>query len=99
MAVLPGTTTEAEVLANAVRTLLNLRAALEAAADLYGWTSGNSAADLATLGMDAGTAAALLSAVADANALQVLYDTGSLPGSYTLPYVFGASQRRLIGPQ
>jgi hypothetical protein len=44
----------------------------------------------------------ILSAIADAHALWVIYTTGQAPATYpqvTGPYVFGASQRAIIGPQ
>lgn len=91
--------TEVEILQQAQNALLNLRRALQQCADLYAFTSGVPTADLEALGFTPADTAAVLSGIADANALASLYETGSLPDSYTLPYVFGASQRVVIGPQ
>lgn len=77
--------------------LSTLRTALEAAADLYAWSSALSIADLEAIGFTASDAQAILTAAADANEPAVLYRGGGL-GSYTLPYNFSASQAAVIGP-
>ena len=97
----------ATALNQAVRTLIALRAAVNMAEDLYKWTSGISADELTAappngLGMTQATADGLLSSAADAHALAEYYNTGVPPISYPQPnetYVYGASQRRLIGPR
>lgn len=91
-----------QILANVQQRLLNLRRALEDAADLEAWSSGITAADMATVtGLDDADTATFQSAIADAAALASMYDTGLPPGSYPQPasaYVYGASQRMVIGP-
>lgn len=95
--------TQAQVLASIQAKLLNLRNALEDVQDLYGWSSGISASDLETgLQFSAADAAAILSAISDANAVAQIYETGLPPGTYPQPasaYVYAASQRQVIGPQ
>jgi hypothetical protein len=95
--------TPAQVATNIQQRLLALRAALEGVEDLYGWTSGLTAADLAAAsGYSEDDAPAVLSAVADANALAQIANTGLPPSTYPQPstaYVYAASQRQVIGPQ
>ena len=86
--------------------LVNLRTAINSIVDLYRWTSGLSATDLATAaGLSQGDAAVYLSAVADANAEAQIHYTGQAPGTYPQvpavpgPYVYSASQAQVIGPQ
>ena len=46
-------------------------------------------------------AQSVLSALADANALRQIYETGLPPATYPQPpqaYVYAASQRQVIGP-
>jgi len=93
--------TQPQLLANVQTKLLQLRNALESAADLQAWASGIAATDLEALNFTASDAAALLSAIADAGALASIYNTGLPPGTYPQPasaYVYGASQRNVIGP-
>ena len=102
MAVLPGTATSQQLLGNCIAALIELRSDLEKCADLQGWISAHSQADLVAMGLDSGTATALMSAMADAAALSQIYNTGLPPGSYPQPasaYVYGTSQRAIIGPQ
>lgn len=80
--------------------LAAVRTALQNAADLYGWSSGIAASDLATAWpiplADANT---YLSAIADAKALHDFYQTGLPAESYPQPqsaYVYGASQQQVI---
>lgn len=96
--------TAAQILQQAQTVLLNLRRSAEAAADLEGWLSGISLSDLtnAGVGFSEGDAQAILTAVADANAIAQIYRTGLPPGSYPQPaqaYVYAASQQIVIGPQ
>lgn len=86
------------VLQQAQVRLKALRQALSDIQDLYKWTSAQSPTDLTGVGLTVADAAAVQSAVADANELAVLYNGGGL-GTYTLPYNFSASQRLVIGPQ
>jgi hypothetical protein len=58
--------------------------------------------NLTGIGMASGDADAILSALADANALSSYYNTGLPPGTYPQPgsaYVYGASQRIVLGPR
>jgi hypothetical protein len=87
---------------NVQARLIALREALHAVADLYGWSSGVSAADLEAIGFSAADAGTLLSAISDANALAQIYATGQPPASYpqaAQAYVYAASQRQVTGPQ
>jgi hypothetical protein len=93
-----GGITQSNVSTGAQARLMALRLALEAAADFYAWLSAYSSADLVAIGFTQADADALLTAFADANELAVLYNGGDL-GTYTLPYNFSASQRKIIGPQ
>jgi hypothetical protein len=94
-----GGITSTQVTGIAVARLQALRRALEDCQDMNQWLAGLSQADLTNIGFAAGDANTLKSAFADAGALQQLYDLGTLPGTYTLPYTFGASQRAVLGPQ
>lgn len=101
----PAGITEQYLVNNVQSKLVALRNALEDCNDLYQWLSAYSAADLeaAPISMDATSAQATLNAIADAEALYQLYNTGALtspPSGYTTPgtYKFGASQRVVIGP-
>jgi hypothetical protein len=81
--------------------LVTLRNALDAATQLQGWASGVAVTDLEGIGFTASDAQALLSAIADANALAQIYLTGLPPSTYPQPasaYVYAASQRAIIGP-
>jgi len=99
----PAGITEQYVVNNAQSKLAALRDALEACEDFYLWLSAMSASDLeaAPVSMDSVSAGAVFSAFADANALYQYYVAGLPPGSYPQPastYVYGASQRVVIGP-
>lgn len=87
------------VLGQVQNRLVVLRKALVDIEDLYAWISAQASTDLVGIGFNAADAAALQSAVADAHALAQLYRSGTLPASYTLPYVFSNSQTQVIGPQ
>lgn len=89
-----------------IRRLLALRTALEAVDDYNRWLSAQAQADLEAqpVGAPPADLAALLSAFADADVFVQLYDAGTIPSAYgytdpASPYVFGASQRLVIGPQ
>ena len=94
--------TQAQMLATIQGKLISLRNALEGVQALYGWSSGLSAADLEGIGFSPADAGALLSAMADANALAQIYAAGQPPSTYpqaASAYVYAASQRQVIGPQ
>lgn len=93
-----GTSTQAQITASAVGRLQALRRALQDCEDMNEWLAGLSQTDLSNAGFSGADADTLKSAFADAGALHQLYDQGTLPGTYTLPYVFGASQRDVLGP-
>lgn len=99
----PAGITEAYVVNNAQAKLAALRKALHDVQDFYSWLSAYAATDLeaAPISMDAPSATALFSAMADANALSQIYLTGQAPGTYpqvTSPYVYASSQRVIMGP-
>lgn len=100
MAVFDGIT--AVIVTQRVQSKLGaLRDALNDVADEYRWTSGVSAGDLEGIGFSAAGANAVLSAVADANAVAQIYETGLPPGSYPQPasaYPYEASQAIVLGP-
>jgi len=90
------------IIGNVQQRLIALRAALDAVADLHQWAAGIAAADLEAVGVSATDAPVILSAIADAAALESIYSTGLPPGTYPQPasaYVYAASQRQVIGPQ
>ncbi len=72
------------------------------------WTAGISAADLQAIAtgtgapMSSADAGIILAAMADANAEAQIHFTGQAPGTYPqvtgTPYIYAASQVRLIGP-
>jgi hypothetical protein len=93
--------TQAIVTQRVQAKLSALRAALNDVADEYKWSSGVAAADLVALGFAQADASAILSAVADAHALALIYETGLPPGTYPQPpsaYVYEASQAAVLGP-
>jgi hypothetical protein len=79
--------------------LLALKTAINEVYDLEQWMTGVSLSDLETAGFSPADAQALKTACADAAAFWNLYNNQNLPGGYTLPYNFGASQRAILGPQ
>jgi len=100
----PAGITSAYVVNNTQAKLAALRAALIACEQEYQWSSGLSSADLqaAPVSLDATSAGAILSALADAHALYQVWATGQAPGTYPqvtgTPYVYAASMRVVIGP-
>ena len=89
------------LIASVSQGLVIVRAAMDVAGDMYAWSSGVSAADLMAVGngsMSSDDANAILSALADAHALNRFYNTGIPDGTYPSGYIFGASQRIVIGP-
>lgn len=99
----PAGITQQYIVNNAQAKLRALRQAIHDVQDLYAWLSAYAATDLeaAPISMDAASATALLSAIADANAVGQVYLTGQAPGSYpqvTGPYVYVNSQRVIMGP-
>lgn len=94
---------QAQVVQLVQQKLSALREALNEVKDLYGWTSGITPTDFATAsGYTLTDAGSVMAAIADANALASYYNTGEPPGSYpqaAAAYIYGASQRAVIGPQ
>lgn len=91
--------TQQQVTNEVQQVLRNLRTALEAAQDLYGWSSTIAPSDLVALGYVQADAQAILDAAADANSLAILYNGGVFDPIGTGTYNFSASNRRVIGPQ
>lgn len=93
---------KAQILSSIQGKLNNLRAALNDVDDLHTWSSGISAADLIAVGFSSGDANALLSAMADANAMTQIYRTGQPPSvgypQASSAYIYEASQSQVIGP-
>lgn len=87
----------ATVRANAQARLVAVRQALTYAKEFSDWLSAYAQGDLVALGMSAEEVSVMFSAFADAAELNTLYTGGGL-GSYTLPYNFSASMRRITGP-
>ena len=86
------------------QALVQIRAAMAIAEALYGWSSGVALSDLTTPppngpGIPQADAQAILSACADANGLALLYNTGTDPRNPGAGYVYGASQKIVIGPR
>jgi hypothetical protein len=100
-----GALTSAQIIGVAQRRLLALRVALsgtEGIDELHQWLAGQSDVDLQALGFSASDLQALRAAVADAHALYMYYSAGLPPSTYPQPgstYVYGASQRIVIGSQ
>lgn len=96
--------TEQYIVNNAQNALVQLRDALNRVNDFYLWLSAYAATDLeaAPVSMDSVSAGNVLSAFADAHALYEIYMTGQAPSTYPqvtgTPYVYGVSQRVIIGP-
>jgi hypothetical protein len=93
--------TEQGITSRTITVLSNLRDALTQAADLQAWMSGVAVADLEVLGFTTADANAVKSACADGEALFEYYQNGKPPSTYPQPastYVYGASQRQVIGP-
>lgn len=91
------------IINNAQQKLANLRNALEDCENMHQWLAGVAVTDLeaAPLNFSAADAQAILTALADADAIYQIYSTGQAPGTYpqvTGPYVYAASQRAVIGP-
>jgi hypothetical protein len=94
--------TPEQILGTVQFKLRTLRAALHDVQDAEGWAAGIVPADLVTDTFTEAQAEALLSALADANALAQIYTTGKPPSSYPqptgTPYVYANSQQAVIGP-
>lgn len=98
-----------QVLVNSVQQgLVQIRNAMNVAADLQAWAAGVTPEELTRVGgtpfpvLTLDEAKALLTAIADAYALSCYYNTGLPPAGYPqpgAPYVYGASQRIVIGPR
>ena len=101
MAIFAAGITQQYVTNNAQAKLAALRKALRDCEDFYLWLSAYAQSDLVNLGFSAADASDIFSAAADANALYQIYVTGLPPGTYPQPasaYIYGASQRVVIGP-
>jgi hypothetical protein len=86
----------------ATQFMVNLRDTFTEIEDLDNWMVAQSDADLEALGFTAGDLSMLRSALADANALAQICNTGLPPGTYPQPpsaYVYAASMRQIIGPR
>jgi hypothetical protein len=84
--------------------LVQIRSAMETAQELGGWGAATALADLTAQppdgpGMPTADAQAILSACADAEGLSLLYNTGTDPRDVSPGYVYGASQKIVIGPR
>jgi hypothetical protein len=84
--------------------LVQIRSAMLTAQALYGWSSGTAMGDLTAAppngpGLPPADAQAVLSACADAYGLSLLYTTGTDPRNPGAGYVYGASQKIVIGPR
>ena len=97
--------TQASSLIGQVQTALaSFRSGIEAATDLYGWSSGVSLPDLTAAppdgpGLEETDAQDILSACADANGLLSLFLTGADPRNPPAGYNYGNSIRRVLGPR
>jgi hypothetical protein len=86
----------------ATQFMVNLRDNFKEIADLEAWISAQSDADMEALGFSAGDLSMVRSALADANALGLIFSTGLPPGTYPQPgtaYVYATSMRAIIGPR
>ena len=98
MAIVNGSTMNpGQVSGSVVSALKLLRAAYNAVDDVYGWTSGISAADLEAIGFTAADATALLTAMNDAHA-EHAFRVGTPVTTYPANYNYQASQDAFIGP-
>jgi hypothetical protein len=99
-----GMLSQSQLVNTCIGTLVSLRKALNACNDLHLNLSSVTAADLVALpggSLTTADANTIMAALADAAALDGYYNTGTPPGSYPQPasaYVYGASQREVIGP-
>lgn len=82
------------------QALAEIRDAQVTAKFLHDWSSAIALTDLTDppLSMNPDTAQALLSGIADAYGLSLLYDTGTDPRNVPAGYVYGASQKIVLGP-
>lgn len=86
------------------QALAQIRSAMQTAEALHDWSAGTALADLTAAapdgpGMPQADAQAILSACADAYGLSQLYNTGTDPRNPGAGYVYGASQKIVIGPK
>lgn len=84
--------------------LSDIRNAMQSARVLHDWSSGIALADLTAAppdgpGMVQADAQAVLNACADAFGFSQLYDTGTDPRNPGAGYVYGASQKIVLGPR
>lgn len=93
----------AQVQAQIIAALAAHRNALNVLQNLYRWSSGITATDMATAaGLSPDDAQTYMSAIADANAEANTHYTGQPGGAYPAPvsdYPYAATQSQVIGPQ
>jgi soluble lytic murein transglycosylase-like protein len=97
-----GNTSPQSVISQVQQGLAQIRSAMQTAEALHDWAAAVAQADLtnpppAGLGMPAADAQAILSACADAYGHFLLYSTGTDPRNPPAGYVYGASQKLVIG--
>lgn len=98
--ILPGTTSPNQLIGSCTASLVALRDALADCQAKYAFLSAHTPSDLANAGMDPNTAQGLLSAMADANGLGNIQNTGTDPRpGLTQPYIYAASQREFTNVQ
>lgn len=93
-----------QIISQVQLALVQIRNAMETAQELGGWGAGTALDDLTAQppdgpGLPDADAQAILSACADANGLSLLYGTGTDPRNVSPGYVYGASQKTVIGPR
>jgi hypothetical protein len=100
MALINAESTSPQAIYNAAITALQAhQAALATVKRVQGWLAGVADADLLAIGCLQADITAMRSALLDADAERQLYEAGTLPNTYVLPYTFSASQVRFIGPR
>lgn len=98
-AILPGTLSAPQLIANCTNALTRLRDALADCEEQNAFLKAHTSADLQGMGMDPATAQGLLNAMADANGLAQIQDTGTDPRNPPPPYVYATSQREFTNVQ
>ena len=92
-----------QIIALIQQAFINHRNSLLTLQNLYAWSSGLTAAEMASAtGLSVTDAGTYQAAIADGNAESLTHFTGFPPVSYPQPasgYVYNASQSRVIGPQ
>jgi hypothetical protein len=86
----------------ATQFMINLRQTFADISALQAWIVAQSDSDMESIGFTAGDLSMIRSAIADANALGLIFTTGLPPGTYPQPgsaYVYATSMRAIIGPR